>query len=123
MIYMYIFWLLVVAGAVYFVCSNSQKKENNIFMILILASAFLFVAIVSKDPIFSAFGVPVEFEWVVGIFITSFTSWKLYFAPLKERVVSTEKEIITIKSNLESIKNSLAMIDSDIGLLKDRLLK
>ena len=82
----------------------------------IMAFAFLAIAIVTKDPLFSKFGVPIEFEWVIGLFLTGFTSWKIYFNPLKERVIKTESETAVIKTDVASIK-------SDVILIKNKLLK
>ena len=119
MIYMYLFWLLIIFNFIYFYLYNgklNEKTKDNAIMILMLASAFLILAILTKDPIFSNFGVPNEFEWVIGLFITCLTSWKLYFAPLKERVIMTEKEVSYIKSTLSSMQ-------TDLGLIKQKLIK
>lgn len=74
------------------------------------------VAIATKDPIFSGLGVPTEYEWVVGLFVTGLSSWKLYFGPLKERVIKTEMEVTSIQTDVRSIK-------SDTSLIKEKLLK
>ncbi len=118
MIFMLIFWVLIVGSLlVYFIFRKAVKTiENIVFSIILLAAAFLIVAIVTKDPVFSGLGVPVEYEWVVGLFITGLSSWKLYFGPLKERVVKTEREVSNIQTDVKSIK-------SDTTLLKDKLLK
>jgi len=114
---MLIFWILIVAsGVLYFGLRKIIKRAENIaFLIIILAGAFLIVAIATRDPLFSGIGVPAEYEWVVGLFITGLSSWKLYFGPLKERVIRTEKEASTIQADVKSIK-------FDTTLLKDKLL-
>jgi hypothetical protein len=88
---------------------NKRFEEYGI-IIIVLAFSFLVVAILTHDPIFSKFGVPVEFEWVVGLFITGLSSWKLYFNPLKKRVMDSEKEIISLKSEVHSIKEDTLLI-------------
>src|SRR3989338_911499 len=106
MIFMLIFWILIVMGLfIYFVFKKSVKYiDNLVFSLIMLAGAFLIVAIATKDPVFSGLGVPAEYEWVVGLFITGLSSWKLYFGPLKERVIKTEKEVSSIQTDVKSIK-------------------
>ncbi len=58
---------------------------------------------------------PIEFEWVVGLFLTGLTSWKLYLNPLKERVITIEKEVSSIKTDVRDIKE-------DVHLIKDKIL-
>lgn len=115
---MLIFWILIVMGLfVYFVFKKSVKYiDNLVFSLIMLAGAFLIVAIATKDPVFSGLGVPAEYEWVVGLFITGLSSWKLYFGPLKERVIKTEKEVSSIQTDVKSIK-------ADTTLIKDKLIK
>ncbi|HLC64859.1 MAG TPA: hypothetical protein VJI46_01910 [Candidatus Nanoarchaeia archaeon] len=116
MIYMLIFWMIVAASAVYYYLSKRGPEAIDRLMLgTFLAFAFLTVAIITKDPLFSSFGVPMEFEWIVGLFIACLSSWKLYFAPLKDRAVNTEKEVIYMKSDISSIK-------ADVHLIKEKLI-
>lgn len=115
MIYMLIFWILLVITLIgYFIFKKLHLREEWLLAPVTLSWAFLIVAIVQKDPIFSSFGVPAEFEWVVGIFITSLTSWKLYFDPLKQRVINTEKDVTSIKTEVSSIKEDTRFIKEEI---------
>lgn len=107
---MTIFWIVTALACIYWYLSKNEQKNDRTIMISILAAAFLIIAIITKDPIFTTFGVPAEFEWVVGIFITCLSSWKLYFSPLKERVVKLEKKVVVIESHLANIKNDLIII-------------
>ena len=120
MIFMILFWWSVFLNlVVYLILRNTRfkTKANDTAMIIsFLSLALLIVAIVTKDPIFAQFGVPPEFEWIVGLFVTGLTSWKLYFNPLKERVIKTEKEVSSIKTNIEFIK-------ADTNLIKEKILK
>ena len=118
MIFMLIFWILIIAGIiVYFGLRKTLPYVDNlVFLIILLAGAFLIVAIATKDPIFSSIGVPAEYEWVVGLFITGLSSWKLYFGPLKERVIKTEMEVNAIQTDVKAIK-------ADTTLIKDKLIK
>ncbi len=118
MIFMLLFWTLIAGSLlIYFTLRKAIKTiENTVFAIILLAAAFLIVGIVTKDPLFSTFGIPAEYEWVVGLFVTGLSSWKLYFGPLKERVIKTEKEVSAIQTDVKAIK-------SDTSLIKEKLLK
>ena len=118
MIYMLIFWLVLgISLILYFIFKRIRIRSDDIPLgLALLALAFLIVGIVTRDPLFSLFGVPLEFEWVVGLFITAFTSWKLYFDPMKKRMARTERDVISIKTDVRAIKN-------DISLIKGVLIK
>lgn len=116
---MILFWGTSILALLYYYAKKgyrSQKIKDNTMIFLMLSFAFLIVAIVTNDPIFAQFGVPMEFEWVVGLFLTGLSSWKLYFSPLKERVVYLEKNITSIKTGMNSISE-------DIHLIKEKLIK
>jgi len=102
------FWVLMVILLVIYLFSLKYKKLEVILPpLLLLASSLLIVGIITKDPLFSTFGVPPEFEWVVGLFLTGLSSWKLYFSPLKERVIKTESEVSSIKTSIEKIEKNV----------------
>jgi len=67
---------------------------------------FLIIAISIKDPLFEAIGVPIGYEWVVGILVSGFGLWFYYLNPLKERVIETEKEIKVVKNDVSHIRNT-----------------
>lgn len=118
MLFMIIFWVILFIGLlIYLVLRRTfpRRIESITIIIILLAWSFLIVAIVQKDPIFSNFGVPPELEWVVGLFITALSSWKLYFDPIKQRMIRTEKEVVSIKTDVSAIK-------SDVSLIKDNLI-
>ena len=64
MIFTIIFWaLMAVALIVYFILGQINRHRDDIVLgIASLATAFLIIAIVTKDPIFVQFGVPAEYE-------------------------------------------------------------
>ncbi|MBI5871603.1 hypothetical protein HZB88_00795 [archaeon] len=110
-----LFWsMMIITLIIYFISLKHKKAEKILPFPLLLAGSFMIAAIITKDPIFSAIGVPAEFEWVVGLFLTGFSSWKLYFSPLKERVISTEKEIGSIKTSVERIEKNVDMLTNKI---------
>ncbi len=116
MITLIAFWVVIVSLLIIYLLSLKYKKiEKAIPFFLLLAISLIIVAIATKDPLFTSFGIPVEFEWVVGLFITGLSSWKLYFSPLKERVIKTEKEVSSLKSDVKSIKE-------DTNLIKEKLI-
>lgn len=115
MIVLIVFWIVIGISLITYLISLKYKKVENILPPLVfLSGSLIIVAIVTKDPLFASFGVPAEFEWVVGLFITSFSSWTLYFHPLKERVIKTEIEVSSIKTDVHSIKTDVSMIKEKI---------
>lgn len=117
---MLLFWLSVLVNLIMYltlrkIASRTRAQDAAVFISL-LSFALLIVAIVTKDPIFSSFGVPPEFEWVVGLFITGLTSWKLYFNPLKDRLGKVESKVDVLHSELNSIKE-------DTTLIKEKILQ
>lgn len=116
---MIIFWLVMLFNLLSYIILKKYFRVNYArdaaVIFTLLASSFLIVAILTRDPLFSSFGVPPEFEWIVGLFITGLASWKLYFNPLKERVIRTEREVSSIKTDVTSIKD-------DVSLIKEKVL-
>lgn len=114
---MLIFWIIIICFIVLRIILKKNKLVDKYsFPMVLLAFSFLIIAIVTNDPIFTRLGVPMEFEWVVGLFITGLSSWKLYFNPLKERAIRTERKVSTLKSEVDSIKE-------DTSLIKNILIK
>ncbi|MEW5896701.1 MAG: hypothetical protein AB1668_03355 [Nanoarchaeota archaeon] len=109
MIWMIGFWIcgLLAFGLMLYNRKRQSRKINFYAGLFMVYSVLFFImSIATKDPIFGAFGVPAEFEWVVGLFITGLTSWKLYFSPLKERVIDTEKRVEKIDEGVTWIKDN-----------------
>jgi hypothetical protein len=99
MIFMVIFWIVYFAVLVYyfFIRKYVKKYETNdaiIAGLTMLAFSFFIVGLVTKDPIFSTIGVPKEYEWVVGLFLSFFTAWKFYFDPIKKRITQLEQHFV-----------------------------
>ncbi len=121
MIFMLLFWGTLALNLLFYLLGKKYKvKTVNEWSIIftILSFAFLFVAIITKDPLFSSVGVPPEFEWVVGLFITGLTSWKLYFNPLKERVIKVERKVDFIQGEISSIKTDTTFIKEKVLNIK-----
>ena len=116
---MIIFWIIVGIISVYYFFNRknyNEKIKDRLIVLTLLAFSFLVIAIVTKDPIFSQFGVPLEYEWTVGLFITALASWKLYFNPLKNIVMINQRDI-------KSIKTSINHMGQDLHLIKEKILE
>lgn len=117
MIYMMVFWAIFLISLVIYLFIR-KRFENIAMPIILLAFSFLIIGIVTKDPLFSPFGVPVEFEWVVGLFFVGLSAWRFYFNPLKERVIDSEKDISSLKTDVSNIKTDIAFVKNDISVVK-----
>ncbi len=126
MIFMILFWASVLLNLLLYLLLKNSKLKNHAtdtaIIISFLSLALLIVAIVTKDPIFAQLGVPPEFGWIVGLFITGFTSWKLYLDPLKERVIKVERKVDVLHSEVSSIKTDIEFIRTDTNLIKEKIL-
>ncbi|HLD06629.1 MAG TPA: hypothetical protein VJC16_03790 [Candidatus Nanoarchaeia archaeon] len=94
MIYMFGFWALYVILLAYIIYTHFKKSKMNqniAISILIVSSSFLVIGLVTGDPVFSTLGIPREYEWLVGLILSGFTAWQVYFNPLKERLIRLEK--------------------------------
>ena len=115
MIYMIAFWVLMLTS---FVLHHMKKRyawvRDGDVVVFLLGVSSLAGAILTRDPIFSSFGVPLEFEWVVGLFIAGSAAWKVYFAPLKERVVKNETGIVGVLARLKGV-------EEDVHLVKQKM--
>jgi len=120
-----------------------EKIRDISFIMIIFSFSVLVVAIVTKDPFFDKFGVPLEFEWIIGLFIAGLSSWKLYFNPMKNSrhnvekdMIGLEKDVSFTKEELKDVKISvnkhekeinninsiLIIIKNDLGIIKEKLL-
>ncbi len=118
MIFMKIFWFLAVLVFILYLVRDKYEKIKRYSDVLValffLAVASLIVAIVTKDPLFAQFGVPGEYEWIIGMSMTLFTAWKLYFDPMKQRLISLEKRFEKMDAKFETVQ-------TDIHLIKEKL--
>ena len=120
MIYFIFFWILIVISSLFYK-KNKVKYERIIVPTFLLACSFLLVAIITRDPLFTTYGVPPEFEWIIGFFIAAFFSWKYYFNPLTKRVTKSENKITILETSVEYIKSDINIIRSDINYIKNDL--
>ncbi|OIO64109.1 hypothetical protein AUJ68_07310 [Candidatus Woesearchaeota archaeon CG1_02_57_44] len=104
MLLLTIFWALIaIPRLLYFL-----KREP--MPLLLAASSFLIVGMLTKDPLFSAFGVPLEFEWAVGTGIVLFGAWHFYLHPMNRRLVRTEQDISGINGELRHMRTDITLI-------------
>ena len=98
-----------------------KGKNDSAIIMTILSFSFIVVAIVTKDPVFTSFGVPAEYEWILGLFLFGFSSWKLYFNPLKERVIKNEKSIVEIKVDVRTMREDISDIKNELFGVKEKI--
>ncbi len=123
MIFMTVFWTIVgISILLYFLKRYffSQLHEDVFPILFFLGVSFLIVGIITKDPLFAQFGVPSEYEWVVGMVIAGFLSWRVYFNPLKKKVYAMDRELGEIKTE---IRSKFSNIEADLSLIIDKVLK
>lgn len=134
MYYMAAFWILILA---IFIFDHFIKKRiseatfrNGIMWLVSLTIGFLVVGIITKDPVFSFWGVPPEFEWVVGVVLGVLVVWKYLYNPLQDRVIGLEKNIVGLEKDMVEVKSDLrakdfrfGIIESDLAMIKRKILK
>lgn len=131
MIYLTIFWIIVSIFFIiysvgrYFKIEAIQKcTEEYGSLLFIISLSFVVIAIVTKNPI-SLLGIefPMQLQWLVSLIVSAFGAWQFYLNPLKERVITTEKDVSSIKTDICSIKSNMQMLkdhlETDVHSLKD----
>ena len=120
--YLAAFWALMTGTFAVYLFANALCLKNILCFMekyallpLLAAFAFLIMSFVTNDPFLQGVGLPKEYEWLAGLILSLFGLWKFYLGPLKERVISGEKEI-------SSISTKVSGIQEDIILIKRKLL-
>lgn len=117
MIFLIAFWIsLVIAIILILINLRIKDKKLNFLSGLFVFMQFLFmiISIITKDPIFEAIGLPKEYEWITGLFLSGFTLWLFYLSPLKNRVIEVEKETREIKTDVKNIKEDTTIIKNKL---------
>ena len=87
------------------VAGNMSKSRAFLYL---FAFIFLFVGLFTKDPFLSEYlPISLRFEVLIELLTGGWLFWKSYLNPLKERVITTEKDISSIKTDVVNIKNSI----------------
>lgn len=123
MIFMTAFWIIVGTSILFYFLKRyffPRLHEDVFSLLFFLGVSFLIVGIITKDPLFAQFGVPSEYEWVVGMVIAGLLSWRVYFNPLKKKVYAMDREIGEIKAEM---RTEFRTIKSDLILIKEKILK
>ena len=123
MIYLAIFWLFVAVFLIAYVASRifNWKKikaylEDKGILFFIISSAFIVMALLTKDPLtIAGISIPTELQWLGSLLIIGFGVWRFYLNPLKGKVYSMDREVGEIKADVTNIK-------SDVRLIKERLI-
>jgi predicted ferric reductase len=127
MITMIAFWivLLVIILMLLFRAKNKRinrtRYDSFLGLLIVYQSLLLIMAIVTKDPIFTPIGLPVEYEWIAGILTSGALSWWYYLKPMKDRVVKLETRTASINAKLDGVKETMDWIKSNCNVsLKKR---
>jgi hypothetical protein len=115
MLFMWLFWVTFGLFAIAFYARERWNTETVAMILLFVSFSSLIVAIATDDPLIAAFGVPAEYEWVVGLSIAAITSWRIYFNPMKERLMRLEKRF-------GKMEEAMQRIGDDVRLIKEKLL-
>ena len=123
MIYLKFFWIIFfIFYGVYILALifkwnqiKEQIEENGMLLIIGLI-AVVVIAIATNDPItFGNFVIPTELQWLGSLFASFFGAWQFYLKPLKNRVIKTEVDVSSMKTDIGSIKH-------DTNLIKDKII-
>lgn len=126
---MTIFWSIALACVILYFTKKYLFRGfplDQIFPILFfLGVSFLVVGIITRDPLFAQFGVPGEYEWVVGMFMAVLASWRVYFNPIKQRVGRLETRVEALDAKLtaqmDGLDKRIENMHGDIHLIKEKL--
>jgi len=112
------FWISLGIGLL-LILINLKIKDKGIESIagffIFMQFVFVIVAVLTKDPIFQAIGLPQGYEWIAGLAMGGFSLWLFYLNPLKKRVGRIEIELGSVKTEIRSIKE-------DTNLIKNKLI-
>ena len=148
MIYLKLYWILVFCFLLLYLLSSFIKNLKTVYTLLddnaiyfvIVGASLLIVAIASNDPVtIAGITLPMEVQWFASLLVLGFGTWKVYFSPLKERVIHTEKEIAAInvhitpipalerrimqlETDVASIKTDTRFLKEDMALIKQKIL-
>ena len=113
MFFMVTWWIVLGILILLFIISYASrdrsvkaKLEKIVGFLAVFQLLVLMVTLTIKDPLFESLGLPKEYEWLAGLFISGFTLWQFYLSPLKERVIKTEKEVGIVKNDIFHIKET-----------------
>lgn len=126
MIYLTIFWIALFLFIVVHILTKIFKWKIEAFLekysilYFILLSAAAFIAIITNNPIsFGTLIIPTEVQWLITLFTLCFGIWKYYLNPLKERVLTIEKEMSVTQKEVSSIQLDIGTIKQDIRSIKE----
>jgi len=118
--FMKVWWLLLGILLVSFISGkvSHAKKFKKFFrnvtnFLSVFQLLILLVAIFTNDPLFSALGLPKEYEWVAGLMLSFFILWKEYLKPLKRSVLKNTADLSALKKDVHyGFENSNTMLKS-----------
>jgi len=113
--FLIVFFALIFIGKLFRINALSSLIKHS-DLVLIISLPFLIVAIATNDPI-EILGIELskDLQWLGSLLVAGFGSWQFYLRPLKERVITTEKDVHAVKTDINSIKE-------DISIIKQKLM-
>lgn len=109
--------IIIILSVINYVKKDKKTKkllDKMLSFLAIFQLLVLIIALLTKDPVFEAVGLPKEYEWIGGLFVSLFLMWQFYLSPLKERVIETEKDVREIKTDVKNIKEGIDRIEIKI---------
>jgi hypothetical protein len=100
---------------------GSKRIDNWSDFFLVYALLVLLLVIFSGDPFETP--LPQEYQWLVTLFVAWISLWRLYLNPLKERVITIEKDFEGIKKDIHHIKEDVSKIKEYILYTKEKKKK
>lgn len=126
-IYLVLYFVSIIfALSFYYLAKNVEKKKSerlsdisNFSVLLMLF--FLAFALATNDPIEKLLTTIPEFwQFLLTTICGAFTLWKVYLNPLKERVISLEIEMASLKSE---VRTNFSAIQEDLKIIKQATFK
>ena len=116
--------------------NKMDSINDKLFLVFIFSSSLFVVAILTNDPLFQPIGIPKDYEWLVGVAVMGFTTWRIYLNPLKDKVITIDKKVLTLeydvshlksdvavlKSDVSSLRTDVSIMKSDVGFIRERML-
>ena len=118
-----VLYLVSLGLALLFYFVSRKRKYRNyeglgiFFMVLMIF--FLIFALATKDPIEEIITtIPAFWHFSLTSLGGAFTIWQVYLNPLKERVIATETNVASLKSETTA---NFKFIKEDLKEIKDKL--
>ena len=110
-LYLFLYIIALIVSLIFYYLFKHNKKEffYNLSIFFILLMIFFFVlSLTTNDPIEEIItAIPAFWQFMITALSGSFAIYKVYLNPLKERVITTEKDISSIKTDIGNTKENI----------------